>query len=546
MTSFRYSPLDFARSEIRLLRLFPSTDFDAEIRLELFHASIQDPPKYFPLSYTWGAPHEGLSSDWDDVTHTNTIKEIAAYRGARKNREQAGMGNTTEVQKWYVETEIGHDAESWSAISHIFLRFWWQRAWIFQEAIVSPDAMVLCGSSFAFWDAIMQTHSLLHEALNEEDKKPEGHMAGVVERTAVITIHASIVTSFWKSYRDPNEGANHLKEILSILRGSQASDPRDKVYAALGVSGEEALMAPNYSLSVQDVYVQLARTYIERYQNLDLLGYCRGPQESPDLPSWVPDWRLRNHGTPFYKKSHFNNNNGHAYTASKIEELQFSFSDDRRKLRLKGCIVSTIEILGEHIRGVDSNLTKAINEFADQRWKTIHQWKDIVNAYGKALFQVPSYHIPSPANELVQVKYPFSNDSLARAFQKTLFADIRLNAQGFYTSRLSNATDANDLVDRSHIPDPSDGRNSYPLTIATVSRTFFVSRQGYIGLVPEISKEGDIICVFAGADVPHVIREAGDRSYTFVGECYVHGLMNGEAMDLVRDEKLEMKDIILR
>jgi hypothetical protein len=40
----------------------------------------------------------------------------------------------------------------------------------------------------------------------------------------------------------------------------------------------------------------------------------------------------------------------------------------------------------------------------------------------------------------------------------------------------------------------------------------------------------DVICVFLGAKVPHIIRPEGDH-YTFVSECYVQDLMGGKAID---------------
>jgi hypothetical protein len=40
----------------------------------------------------------------------------------------------------------------------------------------------------------------------------------------------------------------------------------------------------------------------------------------------------------------------------------------------------------------------------------------------------------------------------------------------------------------------------------------------------------DLICVLYGGDVPYVLRPNGDRFY-FVGDCYVHGLMDGEGVN---------------
>lgn len=50
-------------------------------------------------------------------------------------------------------------------------------------------------------------------------------------------------------------------------------------------------------------------------------------------------------------------------------------------------------------------------------------------------------------------------------------------------------------------------------------------------MVPKQSKEGDVICVLFGCSVPVVLRQCADKgTYKFIGECYVDGYMNGEAI----------------
>jgi len=41
---------------------------------------------------------------------------------------------------------------------------------------------------------------------------------------------------------------------------------------------------------------------------------------------------------------------------------------------------------------------------------------------------------------------------------------------------------------------------------------------------------GDEVWVIAGADVPMVLRQRGGGKWSLVGECYVHGIMKGEAV----------------
>jgi hypothetical protein len=71
-------------------------------------------------------------------------------------------------------------------------------------------------------------------------------------------------------------------------------------------------------------------------------------------------------------------------------------------------------------------------------------------------------------------------------------------------------------------------------------RRFAVTTMGYMALVPEEAEAGDHIAVFFGADTPFVIRrsaktaktdEDGDLTSILLGECYIHGMMNGEIFD---------------
>jgi hypothetical protein len=50
-----------------------------------------------------------------------------------------------------------------------------------------------------------------------------------------------------------------------------------------------------------------------------------------------------------------------------------------------------------------------------------------------------------------------------------------------------------------------------------------------MGLVPLLTQENDIVVIFHGCDVPFVIRPTEREGYyRLVGECYMHGIMNGE------------------
>jgi hypothetical protein len=71
------------------------------------------------------------------------------------------------------------------------------------------------------------------------------------------------------------------------------------------------------------------------------------------------------------------------------------------------------------------------------------------------------------------------------------------------------------------------------------NRRFFLARgiDGKIlyGLCPPTTKETDTICILFGCSVPVLLRKResnGKKCYTLIGECYVHGMMDGEALTL--------------
>ena len=75
-------------------------------------------------------------------------------------------------------------------------------------------------------------------------------------------------------------------------------------------------------------------------------------------------------------------------------------------------------------------------------------------------------------------------------------------------------------------------------------RRFFRTAQGYFGLGPQYLMEGDLCCVLFGAKVPFILREV-DRGYVLVGECYVQGIMHGEAVEMWRKGDSEVAEFEL-
>ena len=72
------------------------------------------------------------------------------------------------------------------------------------------------------------------------------------------------------------------------------------------------------------------------------------------------------------------------------------------------------------------------------------------------------------------------------------------------------------------------------------SRCLILTENNHLGLGPESAKEGDMVWILPGTNVPFVLRRVDGQRYTLVGEAHIHGIMHGEA---VATGKLEFRDI---
>ena len=63
------------------------------------------------------------------------------------------------------------------------------------------------------------------------------------------------------------------------------------------------------------------------------------------------------------------------------------------------------------------------------------------------------------------------------------------------------------------------------------NRRFCLTLDGRIGWVPLAAETGDIVSLMRGSPVPVVIRPSQrGNSYLMIGQCYIHGIMDGEAV----------------
>jgi hypothetical protein len=114
-------------------------------------------------------------------------------------------------------------------------------------------------------------------------------------------IQKSLVVESIDQWRVVSEGGIFplLELLLGSHRTSLSKDPRDKVYALVGIAGQYHGLRElkiDYSLSKSQTFIKAVRCLMERRKAIQMSPLnaicCISPDSFSDgsLPSWVPDW----------------------------------------------------------------------------------------------------------------------------------------------------------------------------------------------------------------------------------------------------------------
>ncbi|OAQ59630.1 hypothetical protein VFPPC_03846 [Pochonia chlamydosporia 170] len=137
-------------------------------------------------------------------------------------------------------------------------------------------------------------------------------------------------------------------------------------------------------------------------------------------------------------------------------------------------------------------------------------------------------------NELLDISI-IPGETLATSFFRTQVADIRHDAYSIVRGRY-NATDWTEIMsEHSKLSDVdwhAQAGESISLNRTNQVRKLRRTSKNTIALVPCPAPTGDEIFALLGSQVLYVLRRRGNRGrrYEFIGECYVHGMMDGEAV----------------
>lgn len=374
-------------------------------------------------------------------------------------------------------------------------------------------------------------------------------------------------------------------EILNFFFKLKCKDPRDRVYGALGMFANPPSLDIDYGKSVSQVYLDFTHSMISETQQLDILLYAGLKSSSgTQRPSWVANLDA---GEAAVDCTAILGVRYYSTCADKAAILKFS--EDLQVLSTTG--ISVDPIVSVHDQ--PSLFIHTMN-FLFSNFEVLYR-PDVSNSTLEAFFRLIQkdrnttvYWRKMPESDHDEKK-EFSDDQQRMATHDETFVDCsrefilymllsishggfldetrnpeinrleqspgsilhkiiglkdnHLGLAGFLTELFYPDANTRPLISfTSWEQDRFDMSNYFPSQIKTLwGFSLFRTQGGYLGIGPKIldKSKGDFVCVLLGCRVPVVLRPcANTRGYYLVGDAYVQGLMDGEAVRMCDEGQL--------
>jgi hypothetical protein len=331
--------------------------------------------------------------------------------------------------------------------------------------------------------------------------------------------------------------------------------------------GMNPLLQPDYTKSVAEVYAHAAQHLISQSESIDII--CGWQTLGRDeLPSWVPDFNLNQDLAasplvPIDGRESIFSASGYDYRSKYV--LDPSSEVEWAGLSVTGLCIDTISIHSDSTSEEEpfgsteriwqstilsaghilNGLTREVENSLERISSAVSRYSDYWNATGKPYSQ--SLYSTSKVNlsleETLRNYSSISREDLKfdPEFHDTYILEAYIHSlvcgRQTVTERLSKGN-AQTIMSLRFDQAPKNDRMEDIVTLICSAfdagmrgRIMAITSHGYIGAMPQEVQSGDLVCVLFGCSVPVVLRKTTDgNSYTFIGECYLHGFMDAEAI----------------
>ncbi|KAI4112128.1 MAG: hypothetical protein LQ339_000136 [Xanthoria mediterranea] len=556
MAEYKYTPLNEKAGEIRLMTLLPGR-FNAPVCITLetkvlSHANI---PDFQALSYAWGSELDrlnihvvagrgvqGVKSAALSVTR-NLFEGLKHLRQTRwstvlwidqicvdqKNLEERGkqvlrmpdiyslaqgvvvwLGPEEDNSNVAMEilNDVGQDVtmdwdlmqyrvdpcssldshshnlspQQWLSIMNLTARSWFDRLWVVQEICLARKwVRMVCGFKIIPFVTFGNAIGYLEGKYNRITGR---------ERETLFEIDRLFALKAGGGFR--------LEHVLRDTRHRDCKDKKDRVYAVLSLLPEREKLGilPDYTISAPAVFENIVLQKLKYDNTLTMLRNCSIKYRSMDIPSWVPDWSIDPKIEPLRIVSADSSARAHAYSLSK------------GVLAVTGVCVAVVH-------EVKNDLPRSIPEDSAGSARVFRQLLSTLVGQDRSNNSLSKLH------------------SLCVTLCAGMFAEKWIPSDG----SMPTYNDVHDYLTMLYedSAEPPDLCSLSPAIIrhnnfTTKGRLLITTADGRLGLAPEGTEAGDRVCVVLGCNSPLILRPKDSLNHEVVGECYMDGIMAGEAL----------------
>ncbi|KAL7896773.1 heterokaryon incompatibility domain-containing protein [Trichoderma sp. SZMC 28014] len=386
-----------------------------------------------------------------------------------------------------------------AAFKTLFHLPWWSRIWTVQEAILPPLATLYWGPCQIPWSTL--------------DKASESFFNDSAPNVPDEFWHNSAIESLTVALR--GLGASREEELFMLLwrwRHRKATDPRDKVYGLLGFRHDVSLPSVktcDYTVDVRTLYHKVTVDLINISTDLQpLLGRGGERSEIPGLASWAVDWDGVRDVSKSSKCSFWDHHHWWHFGGFTADRGMYGVGEglrvegDGHVLRVTGLRLSKIDMVEDNVPE-DIEVSEEVSVAALYRLYG-NRWGELMTRYHKQ------------------------------------FPDKLLS--GGMVAFLS-------LVTGNLVSDGSEDNNEIAEWVQKMLRThvLFITDDGRLGMGPRNVRPGQELWIVGGCRIPvilNILPKASDKesevSVTFHSECFVYGIMSGEAVEGRGDQVVEI------
>jgi hypothetical protein len=439
--------------------------------------------------------------------------------------------------------------------------------------MAKQDPLVACGWKSVPWSIFFKASRAVARALFTEigmirqkvqdriDKRPDGTLPEVDAKRNIdelgddgndddiIEVLAKLKIDVLEDLHNAvrTRSGESLRKLLMISRTSEATDPRDRVYALLGllepdaVDPEKSVIIPiDYRKPTAAVYADAVSHIFSRGEGPYFLSGVFLPGISavaphipslpestpqPSLPTWVPDLSRQVAGKATQPCGiDFHPPAGISASGVGTDCNNGKVMDDARTLQAEGLLVDMIE----QVIPFGNSLDSLIEMLPDLESRATGAKERLCHFEPSAALLIEHFKRKEPLwRALISNKRFLSGyDSAPPSYE-----EMHLNLLNWRTTNFGSGRSGGD-----------DKKTEYELCLERCigKRSFFVTKSGFYGTCVPDSREGDIVSILFGSPVPLILRPTNSSvlvagcergTHFLVGASYVSGIMNGEMVD---------------